>query len=249
MTNLAAAPQPTAVRIAMWSGPRNISTALMRAWENRPDTWVVDEPFYAHYLAQTGLDHPGRADVIASQPTDWRAVVADLTGPVPEGRAIYYQKHMAHHLLPDMGRDWLAGVTNCFLVRDPARVLTSYAKVRGEPTLADTGLPQQLEIFRRVQAETGRTPPVIDADEVLADPAAALAGLCAAVGVAFEPCMLAWPAGPRATDGVWATHWYAGVIASTGFAAPPTDTPDLPARLRPLADECAGFYAELRAAG
>ena len=239
-------PAVTVVRIAMWSGPRNISTALMRAWENRPDTAVVDEPFYAHYLAQTGIDHPGRDTVLASQPTDWHQVVAMLLGPVPGQRPIFYQKHMTHHLLPGMDPGWLAQVVNCFLIRDPLRMLASYARVRGEPTLADTGLPQQVEIFERVRRSTGHAPPVVDADAVLRDPAGMLGALCAAIGVPFDPRMLSWPAGPRASDGVWAGHWYAGVIASTGFAAPPADTPDLPARLRPLARACDAHYAALR---
>src|SRR5690606_35497938 len=147
---------PDVVRIAMWSGPRNISTAMMRAFENRPDTAVADEPLYGHYLLATGLDHPGRAAVIAAQETDWRKVAAMLTGSVPDGRRIWYQKHMAHHLLPEIGRDWLDRLTNCFLIRDPQEVLASYVKTRAQPTLFDLGLPQQVEIFEHVRAQIGR---------------------------------------------------------------------------------------------
>src|SRR5882757_253443 len=132
----------------MWSGPRNISTAMMRSFGERADTIVVDEPPYAHYLYTTGLDHPGRDAIVASQPTDWRAVAATLTGPLPDGISVFYQKHMTHHLLPDVGRAWLSALSHAFLIRDPAYVVASYAKVR-EPTLDDLGYPQQVEIFRR----------------------------------------------------------------------------------------------------
>src|SRR4051794_38957222 len=134
------------VRVAMWSGPRNISTAMMRSFGARPATVVVDEPLYAHYLAATGLDHPGRDEILASQPRRWPDAVAGLLAPVDA--AVYYQKHMTHHLLPVVGRDWLARVSNAFLIRDPAHVVASYARVRGEPTLEDLGYPQQVEIFR-----------------------------------------------------------------------------------------------------
>jgi hypothetical protein len=231
----------------MWSGPRNISTALMRSFGNRPDTAVVDEPLYAHYLATTGLDHPGRAAVVAAQSTDWRVVVDDLLGSVPGGRSVWYQKHMTHHLLPDIGRGWLAEVTHAFLVRDPAYVVTSYAKVRGEPTLDDLGLPQQVEIFRACADRLGAAPPVVDAADVLADPRTSLTALCAAVGLAFDERMLAWPPGPRATDGVWAPYWYAAVEASTGFGPPVREPAVVPDRLRGLYERCLPFYEELAA--
>ena len=172
--------------LAMWSGPRNISTAFMRAFENRPDTFVCDEPFYAHYLQMTGLPHPGREEVIASQETDWGKVAAWLTGPVPEGKSIFYQKHMAHHLLPDMGREWLSRVTNCFLIRDPRAMLRSLVAKYPNPALSDTGLPQQWEIFDRVRQETGRVPPVIDARDLLANPRALLRVLCDTLQIPFS---------------------------------------------------------------
>src|SRR3954454_15226397 len=155
------------LRIAMWSGPRNISTALMRSWGNRPDTVVCDEPLYAHYLRQTGIAHPGAAEVIAHHESDWRKAVAALVGEVPDGKAIFYQKHMAHHLLPQVGRDWLGQVTHAFLIRDPREMLTSLLRILPNPTLPDTGLPQQQEIFAWVRAHTGRVPPVVDAREIL----------------------------------------------------------------------------------
>jgi hypothetical protein len=233
------------VQIALWSGPRNISTAMMRAWENRPDTVVYDEPLYGHYLAATGLDHPGRDEVIASQDGDWRAVVATLTGPIPGGKAISYQKHMAHHLLPDIDPGWLDRVVNGFLIRRPEEVLASYVRTRDDPTLADLGFVQQVEIFERVCDRTGRAPPILDARDVLENPRRMLALLCEAVGVPFSDRMLAWPAGRRDSDGVWATHWYAEVERSTGFARYRPPKGPLADRVRPLADACEPYYRRL----
>ena len=224
---MAAFPAPTRdapARIAMWSGPRNLSTALMRAWGSRADTAVVDEPLYAAYLAATGADHPVRDAVIASQPTDWRRVADALTGPVTGGRAISYQKHMAHHLLPGVGRAWLRSLRHAFLIREPAGMLASLARVTPEAAPADTGLPQQAELFEQTADRLGHAPPVVDASDVLCDPAGTLAALCAALGVPYDPAMLAWAPGPRPEDGVWAPHWYAAVRASTGFAAARTES-------------------------
>ena len=205
------------VRIAMWSGPRNISTALMRAFENRPDCAVVDEPFYAAYLAATGLDHPMREAVLASQPQDWRVVAKALVEAEPA--PVFYQKQMTHHMLPGVGLDWMAACRNAFLIRDPAAVLASYVRSRAEVTLDDIGVMRQRELFEREAARLGRAPPVVESAEVLADPRATLTRLCAALGIPFREEMLSWPAGPRAGDGVWAPAWYAAVERSTGFAA------------------------------
>ena len=180
------------IRIAMWSGPRNISTAMMRSWGNRPDTLVCDEPFYAHYLAVTGREHPGAEEIIAHHETDPDHVIAWLTGPVPGDKPIFYQKHMAHHLLADMDRDWLDEVTNCFLIRDPREMLTSLVKHLPNPTLQDTGLPRQVEIFWRVANRTRSRPPVLDARDVLQDPKRMLGLLCDALGVKVTNAMLSW---------------------------------------------------------
>jgi hypothetical protein len=206
-----------AVRIAMWSGPRNISTAMMRAFENRDDTVVWDEPFYACYLKATGLDHPMASEIIAAYDTDWNAVIARLTGPVPGNAPVFYQKHMTHHILAETPIDWIDRMTNCFLIRNPARVLTSYTDRRAEVTLDDLGFPQQTRIFEHVRARTGTVPPILDADDVLADPRGMLTALCEKTGIAFSEAMLSWPAGPRESDGIWARHWYASVEQSTGF--------------------------------
>lgn len=179
-------PQPAEpVRLAVWSGPRNISTALMRSWENRGDTVVVDEPLYAHYLQATGLDHPGRDEVIAAGETDWRRAVARLVGPVPGGAGVFYQKHMAHHLLPGMDRGWVSRLTNVLLIRDPREVVASYVRSRATVTVDDTGLPQQVGLHREL------APPVLDAADVLRRPGPYLRALCDHVGVAFTARMLA----------------------------------------------------------
>jgi hypothetical protein len=235
------------IRIAMWSGPRNISTAMMRAWGNREDTVVVDEPFYACYLAHTNVDHPGRDEVIATGETDWRKVVSRLTSdPLPRGKRIFYQKHMTHHLLPEIDRSFLARLTNCFLIRDPAAVITSYMKKNHEPALEDLGFVQQAEIFDYVRASTGTIPPVIDARTVLKDPARSLRLLCEALGVEFNDAMLSWRAGRRETDGVWAKHWYSEVESSTGFEPYSAKQHDVPDRLRHVYVRCLEIYDELR---
>lgn len=235
----------------MWSGPRTLSTALMRSFENRPDTVVVDEPLYGYYLATTGISHPGREEILRSMPTAWPEVIEQLTsGPLPAGKTVYYAKHMTHHLLPEIDRGALAGLRHAFLIRDPRRLLASYAKVRDTPTLADLGLPQQVEIFRRFGG------PVIDAADLAVRPRPTLEALCDALGISFGAAMLAWPAGPRPTDGVWGKYWYARVWESTGFAggretdASGTGPGDarsvgLPAALEPLAAQCQPYYDEL----
>ena len=229
----------------MWSGPRTLSTALMRSFENRADTVVVDEPLYGYYLAATGIDHPGRNEIIESMSTSWADVVRQLTsGELPPGKTVYYQKHMTHHLLPEIDTSALAGLRHAFLIRDPRRLLASYAKVRDTPTLADLGLEQQVAIFRQFGG------PVIDAADIAAKPRPSLEALCGALEVPFDEAMLSWPLGPRPTDGVWAQYWYANVWASTGFSGrtSPEQSPgtaELPADLEPLAARCQPFYEEM----
>jgi hypothetical protein len=206
-------------RIAMWSGPRNLSTALMRSFGNREDCAVTDEPFYAAYLSLTGLAHPMRQEVLASQPTDWRVVAEAVAGRAPDDKPLWYQKHMTHHMLPEIGREWMRACRHAFLIRHPARVLASYANKRQEVEFGDIGFAEQAALFDEAAAISGDAPPVVDADALLADPPGVLRRLCAALSIPFSERMLAWPAGPRASDGVWAAHWYDAVNASTGFAA------------------------------
>jgi len=234
-------------RIAMWSGPRNISTAMMRSFGARPDTAVVDEPFYAAYLARTGADHPMVAEVLASQPNDWREVVAALLGPVPEGKPVWYQKHMTHHMLPEFDRGWLRQVRNAFLIRAPGAVLASYVRKRAAVTLADIGIVQQRELFEDEAGRLGVAPPVVDAADILANPARVLARLCAALGIGYTEAMLSWPAGRRATDGVWAPAWYAAVERSTGFETAPPEPIALTPELQRVADAARPHYEAMAA--
>ncbi|HXA09374.1 MAG TPA: hypothetical protein VNW28_05290 [Chthoniobacterales bacterium] len=233
------------LRIAMWSGPRNISTAMMRSWGNRTDTAVVDEPLYAFYLKATGKKHPVAEEVIAAGETDWREVTVRLTRDTPGSKRIYYQKQMTHHLLPEIERDWLADLTNCFLIRDPAEVIASYIKKNDDPTLEDIGFVQQAEIFDWVRARSSAVPPVIDARDVLQNPERVLRLLCAAVAVEFDPAMLAWPPGLRATDGIWAKHWYGEVAKSTGFEPYRPRSAEVPERLREIEARCRACYEQL----
>jgi hypothetical protein len=230
----------------MWSGPRNISTALMRSWGNRSDTIVCDEPLYAHYLQETGRPHPAKEEVIASQDTNWRNVVKELTtGELPGGKSIYYQKHMTHHFLPCIGKDWLEHLTNCFLIRDPHEMLTSLAHVLPEMDILDTGLPQQAALFDWVREHNGEAPVVIDAKDLLEDPRGLLQAFCHELGVPFEEAMLEWPPGPRDTDGVWGPHWYTSVYESTTFVPYHKKKEKVAAEHLEILDECVGFYETL----
>ena len=286
------------IRIAMWSGPRNISTALMRAWQARGDTLVTDEPLYAHYLLKTGAPHPGRDEIIAQGETDWRKAVARLTGETdreetraegtsrngarertmrggaadacdagqrggtadtcdagqrggtgnrepPPGKYIHYQKHMAHHLFPEMEGPWLDRLRHAFLIRDPAEMATSLARVTGNPGPDDTGLPNQCALYRRIAQKTGRPAPVIDARDVLENPAGVLEKLCEALGVPWTSAMLSWEPGLRPEDGVWAPHWYDQVASSTGFRPPAPAKRDVPPALRTLVETCRPLYETL----
>ena len=233
------------MRIAMWSGPRNISTALLRSWGNRDDTIVNDEPLYAAFLSETGYDHPIAAEIVDHYETDWRKVVAGLTGEIPDGKPIYYQKHMAHHLLPGMGRDWIPRLENCFLIRAPIELLTSLIRIIPEPGLDDTGLPQQLELFRMVEDQLGRRPPVLDSRDVLEDPGKILGLLCEELGVEFDSAMLSWPPGRRQTDGIWAPHWYGEVEKSTSFRPYIAKEEKVPRKFEAVLRECMEIYRVL----
>ena len=237
--------QAVSIRIAMWSGPRNISTAMMRAWGNRGDTTVIDEPFYAFYLQATGIQHPDADEVIATGETDSRKVIAHLTGPIPNGKRIFFQKQMTHHLLPEVDREWLGEVTNCFLIRDPRDVISSYIKKREDPALEDLGFVQQAEIFDFVRIRTNAVPPVIDARDVLQNPERTLRLLCEAVGVEFSASMLSWPPGLRDTDGIWAKHWYGEVAKTTSFQLYRATHNEVPARFCETHERCREWYEQL----
>ena len=233
------------LRVAMWSGPRNISTAMMRAWENRIDTAVIDEPFYASYLRDTGVAHPGRDEVMAAQDTDAGNVARMLCGPIPDGKAVWYQKHMTQHILPGMSLDWLDALSNCFLIREPEAVVASFTVQRPDAAAWELGFEQQCRIFEHVCDRFGQAPPVVDAGDVLENPGGILRALCARLGIPFSLRMLQWPAGPRASDGVWAPYWYSAVERSTGFAAYHPPTRKLDAFQSRLAGQCQPYYARL----
>ncbi len=227
-------------RIACWSGPRNISTAMLRSWGSRSDAYVTDEPLYAHYLLSHGLDHPGREEIMEHHDTNAQRVVDWLVGEVPEGKQLWYQKHMAHHLLDDVPRAWLDQVDHAFLIRDPKDMITSFIQVVPHMTLEETGLPQQVEIFERCKRRTGRTPPVCDARDILDDPRGVLSKLCAALDVEWTNAMLSWAPGPRETDGIWAPHWYGSVNESTAFTPYHAKDIDVP---EPMEEVLAGARA------
>ena len=227
----------------MWSGPRNLSTAMMRSWENRPDTVVIDEPFYPYHLASTGMDHPMREQTIAEGPTDLGDAVARCLAPL-EGATISYQKHMSAHLTPELPREWLDSLTHGLLLRHPYRVIASYSKEWDSFPLDQTGLPQQLELLDRAVV-------VVDSDDFLTAPDRYLPAMCSALSVDFDPAMLAWPPGRRSTDGVWGEVWYSSVESSTKFGPPPGNLPaldDLPEHLRAMAGEALEIYQHLRKA-
>jgi hypothetical protein len=228
----------------MWSGPRNISTAMMRAWGSRADTVVVDEPFYAAYLLATGLPHPMRDAVIAAQPTDWEAIARDCA--TRGGAAIVYQKHMCQHMIEAAPRGWMAQVRHAFLIRPPAEVAASFSDKWEGIRAEDLGFARQAELHAHVCDMTGTAPPVVEARDVLLDPEGMLRALCAALGVAFDAAMLSWAAGPRPTDGIWAAHWYGAVNRSTGFA-PPRPARPVPEALRAIVEACQPHYDRLAA--
>lgn len=231
-------------RIAMWSGPRNLSTAMMYSFAQRADCSVSDEPFYGAYLKATGIDHPMAAETMASEETDPARVSSACRGPVPGGKTLWYQKHMAHHMIAGMPLDWIGDVTNVFLIRHPARVVASYARKRENPVAADLGFHEQVTLVERVRA-LGQQVIVIDSADILEGPDRALSALCGAIGIAFDPAMLTWPSGGRPEDGVWAKVWYRAVHRSTGFGPPEGSPPDLEGAYAALAEALMPSYAAL----
>lgn len=234
------------MKLAMWSGPRNLSTAMMYAFGNRVDCAVVDEPFYAAYLAMTGLDHPMRAEILASQNQDPDKVASGLVSANPDGKPHFYQKHMTQHMIDGVPREWMREVTNAFLLRHPARVIASYAAKRENPSLTDIGFPQQLELMQLVSS-WGQTPVVIDSHDIRENPCEMLEKLCDAVGLEFDDAMLSWPKGGHKDDGAWASHWYGAVWNSTGFAGAEGPLPEVPDSLQPVLQAALPLYEEMKA--
>ena len=233
------------IRIAMWSGPRNLSTAMMRSFGSRADTFVSDEPFYGAYLKETGDPQPMAGQVIASMECDWLGVAHAMTGPCPTGAPFWYQKHMAHHMVGPISYEDLSGLRHAFLIRDPERVIASYAAKRVAVRPEHLGVARQFEFFEREADRLGHAPPVIDSADILRDPAAMLERLCEALGIPWDPAMLRWQPGIRETDGIWARHWYDAVAASTSFGPPDTDAIEIDDEARSVADQCRPFYERL----
>ena len=227
--------------IAMWSGPRNLSTALMRSFQSRADTFVTDEPWYAPYLLETGMQHPGRAETLRTHETQPEALERWLCGVIPEGKSIWYQKQMAHHLLPETPRDWLEKIQHGLLLRTPEEVVASYAKVLSNPSPFDLGFPQQWELFQRFDQSL----PVFESADILQNPEDSLQKICASFDIPWDSCMLSWKAGKRKTDGAWAPYWYANVEASTEFGPPKKGTVEVPSHLKSVVKECRRYYDKL----
>ncbi len=232
------------VNLAMWSGPRNISTAMMYAFGNRPDCEAWDEPFYAFSLVHHGNDHPLRDEIIAANDSDWNRLVARCLAA--SAKPVFYQKHMTHHMLAGYDRTWIKGLTNAFLIRTPERVLVSYTKKWADVTLRDIGFVEQADIFDMVADHLGRAPAVVDAEDILDNPRHVLARLCSACGIPFDEAMLSWPAGPKPFDGNWAPHWYNAVWASTGLSKPEPKPVSLPSDLQRIADAARPYYEKMR---
>jgi hypothetical protein len=233
------------IRIAMWSGPRNISTAMMRSWENRDDCSVVDEPFYAYYLQQTQSPHPMFDEVINSQPQFYDEVATDMCEGQCESR-IQYQKHMTQHMLEGCDLAWAKDLRHCILIRDPAYVVNSYTNSRGECTADDIGIRRQVELFDYFSQFSERKIPVIDSASILASPETTLPLLCDKLGVPFSDKMLSWRKGKRDSDGIWASHWYHSVEASTGFAKPKQALFTLDKSQQKVVDEVMPYYEYLK---
>ena len=233
------------MRIAMWSGPRNISTAMMRSWENRTDCSVVDEPFYAAYLSATGLQHPCREEILSSQSNDYQQVIDAMTS-AEVATPLQYLKQMTHHMPPDLDMGWCVSLRHCFLIRDPAQVIASYVKKMPSVNEDAIGIRRQDELFRQIRSISGSTPAVIDSNDVLKNPGKILGELCDYLEIDFpKQQMLHWPAGKRASDGVWAHHWYHDVEQSTGFAEYRDKTPKLSDEQWALAEAMQPYYDEM----
>lgn len=233
------------MRIAMWSGPRNLSTAMMYAFAQRADCAVWDEPFYAAYLKMTGIDHPMRDEIIAAGEPDPKKVAEALIGPIPQGKSLFYQKHMAQHMVPGMPLDWAYSVTNVFLIRHPAHVVASYAKKRELPNMDDLGFVRLLQIFYQLSGASLDAPIVLDSADIRRHPAEMLRKLCGRLRIDYDPAMTTWPAGGNPADGVWAPHWYGAIHASTGFAGEEAEPPALSGDYADLVEAALPHYHRL----
>ena len=228
--------------IAMWSGPRNISTALMRSFENRSDCFVSDEPFYSYFLHKTGLKHPLRDEIIKSGLNDYNEIIKYITGPIPYSKKIWYQKHMAHHILPGLDMNWIKNMKNCLLVRHPSDVILSYSKKNEINSIQQLGYLQQIDIYEMLSQEIGTPPIIVDAQDLLQEPKKMLIEICENLKIKFDEKMLSWPSGARKTDGIWGKHWYKHVEVSTGFKPYLKTNRIIPSKYQGLYDNCMKYY-------
>jgi hypothetical protein len=233
------------IRIAMWSGPRNVSTAMMRSFENRPDTFVTDEPFYAYFLKKTNYQHPGREEILQSQNSNWEDITNKLTGDIPYDKSVWYQKHMAHHLLSNDNFEWTKSLKNCFLIRHPKDVILSFTKKYELFNSEQLGFPQQKKLLDWLCRETDFTPSIIEAQEVTNNPFEVLQKLCKELDIRFFKSMLSWKKGRRETDGIWAKYWYENVENSTGFTLLSKSKKDIPDQWEFIYEECLEIYKYL----
>lgn len=234
------------MRVAMWSGPRNLSTAMMYSFAQRDDFAVLDEPFYGPYLRLTGLDHPMSVEILNDRTEDAVELEQSLIGLIPDGKPHVYHKHMCQHMIDGIPRGFMAACKNVFLIRHPARVVASFAKGYPDLTAGDIGFDAQAELFDHVQA-LGQSPIVIDSADIRDDPEGMLRALCSALDLEFDPAMLAWPAGPKPYDGVWAPHWYGSLHATTGFAGSEGSLPEMSGHLAELVERTMPAYRKLEA--
>jgi len=228
--------------IAMWSGPRNISTALMRSFENRSDSFVSDEPFYSYFLYKTGLKHPLSDEIIKSGMIDYNEIIKYILGPIPSSKNIWYQKHMAHHILEGENLEWIKNMRNCLLIRHPSDVIISYSKKYEINSIQQLGYLQQINIYKMLTKEVGISPIIIEAQDLLRNPKMILTQVCKNLRIKFDDKMLSWPSGPRETDGIWGKHWYKQVEASTGFKPYIKTNKVIPLKYQNLYNECIQYY-------
>ncbi|MEE4349704.1 MAG: HAD family hydrolase [Pacificimonas sp.] len=235
------------IRIAMWSGPRNISTAMMRSFGARTDCAVSDEPYYGAFLKASGKPDPMAAEIIADMDTDWVSVTRTLNGPAPGGAPIWYQKHMPSEMAGPVSISDLPSHRHAFLIRDPKRMIASYAKKMQTVTFDEMGL-ERLHLYFLMEADRlGTPPPVVEGRDILADPGGMLAKLCTALGIDWDPAMLSWEPGQHDSDGVWAPHWYGRVMASTGFEGRDDSPVELSDENQALYERCRPHFEALQA--
>jgi len=229
----------------MWSGPRNISTALMRSFGNRPDTYISDEPFYAYYLHRTNENHPAKEKIISTGQTNWNLVVQKLVGDIPNNKNIWYQKHMAHHNFPENNLDWIKEMENIILIRNPKDVIFSYIKKYKLKNSFQLGYTQQMQLYNILQDYNKCEPIIIDSEDLLENPKKILKKLCKKCNIPFYSKMLSWPKGTRETDGVWGEYWYKKVQNTTHFLPPIENNKSIPVKYEKIFLDCMQYYKKL----